>query len=369
MNKRTVCFVARLDLLDKPGGDTTQWRLYEKAAREAGFCTQTWFEDRRIPDADVYHALNVDRPLELYPRLRQVKRRGRPFILSTIHHPHAWLVRFRMQRQPMDSAIKMAYRHVFGRSVERTESVREIVVLTRQRRLARVSDLWPIWINRVRWLLGAADKVALASGREADFLKRDFGFACSSEKLEIVPNWIEGVSGDGFQAPAVIRDMPEAPVIVVGRIESRKNLLRVCRLANQASRPLIFIGWPNPSERAYEDELRRGLSRLVQWVPGVDRQQMAGFYRHASFLLNASYAEVSPLVDVEALMFGCPVATTRYALHHEYLPEGTPQCDAHDDHSILELMKWRPQRIKSFCAVDADECKRRLVAIYTQLAS
>ena len=83
----TVCFVARGDFESRPGGDTMQWRMYERVVREAGLRPITWFDNSSIPPADVYHAFNVDRPLELYPKLAEVKCRGRPFILSTIHHP------------------------------------------------------------------------------------------------------------------------------------------------------------------------------------------------------------------------------------------------------------------------------------------
>jgi glycosyltransferase involved in cell wall biosynthesis len=367
MHKRTVCFIARLDFLDKPGGDTTQWHMYEQTAREAGFSTLTWFKDEPIPDADVYHAFNIDRPLELYPKLRRVKQRGRPFVLSTIHHPHAWMNRFRAVRQQSGSTVKAIYHSICGGSVERMEAVRELVVLAKQQRLSHILDLWPRWISRVRWLLDNADKIMLASRREADFLRQDLGHQYDSDKMAIVPNWVEGIPRDATQMPAVVCAMPELPVIVVGRLEARKNMLRISRLANEALRPLIFIGRPNPSERAYEAELQGRLSSLVQWVPGVSREQMAGFYMHSSFLLNASYVEVSPLVDIEALMFGCPVATTRYALHHEFLPKDTPICDAYDDQSILRLLEWRPPRLSPFCAVDAAECKSRLAAIYTRL--
>ena len=95
---RTVCFVARSDFESRPGGDTVQWRMYERVAREAGLRATTWFDDLSIPPADVYHAFNVDRPLELYPKLAEVKRRGRPFILSTIHHPHEWMTKYYMSQ-------------------------------------------------------------------------------------------------------------------------------------------------------------------------------------------------------------------------------------------------------------------------------
>jgi glycosyltransferase involved in cell wall biosynthesis len=370
MNKRTVCYIGRCDFVDSPGGDTTQWRTYERTARDSGFFTTTWFKDGEMPEADVYHALNIDRPQEIYPRLRQVKQRKKPFVLSTIHHPNVWMNRFRRVNPDAGRAAKVLYRSFLGESRSCVESFKEISLLVRQKRLSRIISLWPIWISRVRWLLREADSIALVSRREADFLGEDFGYPWDPAKMAIVPNWVEGISGDAIQVPDCMRSMPEAPILVVGRIEARKNVLRLCRLAERAGRPIIFIGRPNPSESGYAEQFRQCVSqsRFVQWIPGVQREQMAGFYAHSSFLLNASYVEVSPLVDVEALEFGCPVATTRYALHHEYLPEGTPVCDAYEDEDVLRHMSWRPERSGPQSTVNADRCKQDLVVVYARLS-
>ena len=32
--RETVCFIARRDFESRPGGDTVQWRMYDRAARE-----------------------------------------------------------------------------------------------------------------------------------------------------------------------------------------------------------------------------------------------------------------------------------------------------------------------------------------------
>ena len=84
--------------------------------------------------------------------------------------------------------------------------------------------------------------------------------------------------------------------------------------------------------------------------------------------LNASFVEVSPLVDIEALSFGCPIVTTKYALHHELLPPNTPVCEPYDEHSILEWLRWRPDRAEPRPVVDAERCKRTLVETYRELA-
>jgi glycosyltransferase involved in cell wall biosynthesis len=168
----------------------------------------------------------------------------------------------------------------------------------------------------------------------------------------------------------MFEDLPEAPVLVVGRIEPLKNSLRICRLAESARRPLVFIGLPLHADSTFcatfEAEMRR--SRYCRWIRGVPRSTLASFYRHGSFLLNASYVEVSPLVDIEALALGCPVATTKYALHHEWLPPDTPICDPYDDASILERLAWRPHHLSPRHVVDRDACAAELVRAWRDLA-
>jgi hypothetical protein len=108
-----------------PGGDTMQWRIYERVVREAGLRPTTWFDDSSIPPADVYHAFNVDRPLELYPKLADVKRRGQPFIRSTVHHPHKWLTKY----YSTGARGSLPYRSALERSIPARETIREIVTV------------------------------------------------------------------------------------------------------------------------------------------------------------------------------------------------------------------------------------------------
>jgi len=365
----TIGFIARSDFESKPGGDTIQWQMYDRAARAAGLKTTTWLDDAPVPRADVFHAFNVDRPLELYPKLVEVKKRGIPFVLSTIHHPYEWLGRFRRFQPPTGLFGKLLYRSVIGRSVPASEAIREAALLVLHRRLAHVGDLVPSWTRRVRWLLANADRIVLLTSQEGAYVQQDFGCRFQPEQPLILPNWVEGLDECSSAKPGLFSDHPEAPVIVVGRIEPRKNSLRVCRLAEAARRPLVFIGPPHPNERVFVDAFKQtvGGSAYARWVPGVSRAEMGQFYSHAGFLLNASLVEVSPLVDIEALAFGCPVATTRYAVHQEILPPQTPRVDPYDDQDILRRLGWRPERLIPRHLVDPEKCKRDLVHTYLSL--
>jgi glycosyltransferase involved in cell wall biosynthesis len=334
--KVRICFIGRTDFETKPGGDTVQWHMYRRAAADAGLHCLSWFEDGPPPTADLYHAFNIDRPLELYPRLRAIAQQGRPFVLSTIHHPHPWVEQYR-RIDPPGTVEAVLYRSFLGKTVERSEPIKEVVRLSSQGRLRRLADIWPTWIQRVRWILRRASKVLLLSRAEHGWLHRDFGVALDS--TTVVPNWVEGISSDFGRAPEAFSGFAHPPVLVVGRIEVRKNVERIARLAERLRRELVFVGRANPNERrvvSFERMVRD--AKCVRWVRGLPREQMAAAYRNAAFLLNASYVEVSPLVDIEALHFGCPVVTTQRALHHELLPPTVRAVDPYDDDSISDAL-------------------------------
>ena len=170
-----------------------QWRMYERVVREAGLRPTTWFDDSSIPPADVYHAFNVDRPLELYPKLAEVKRRGRPFILSTIHHPHEWMTKYYTSQPSAGALGSLLHRSALGRSMPARETIREIVTVARDRRIDRLLALIPSWRQRVRWLLRNADRIMLLTDSEATYLQTDFAYEIPRQQQVIVPNWPEGL--------------------------------------------------------------------------------------------------------------------------------------------------------------------------------
>ena len=367
---RTVCFVARGDFESMPGGDTMQWRMYERVVREAGLRPTTWFDNSPIPPADVYHAFNVDRPLELYPKLAEVKRRGRPFILSTIHHPNEWLTKYCASQPPGGALGSLLFRSALGRSMPARETIREIVTVARDRRIAPLLALVPSWRQRVRWLLRNADRIMLLTGSEATHIQTDFAYEIPRHQQVIVPNWSEGLGDASAGKPDAFAGLPEPPVLVVGRIEPRKGSLRISQLAERARRHVVFVGLPLNGDGAFARAFHAAVQRsqYSRWIAGVPRSMLAAFYRHSSFLLNVSFVEVSPLVDVEALALGCPVSTTMYAMHHQLLPPDTPLCDPYDDRSILDRLQWRPGQLPPRQLVDREMCARRLVDTYLALA-
>ena len=364
----TVCFVARGDFESRPGGDTTQWRMYERVVREAGLRPITWFDESSIPPADVYHAFNVDRPLDLYPKLAEVKCRGRPFILSTIHQP----------KRVADEILRLSA--AAGRSRKLAVPPLEGAALgddqgNRHGRTGSAHFSPPHAVPKL-----AATRAVASQERGPDH----------------VLDWFRGnLRPGGLRLRDSAPSTGDCTQLVggaggcigweAGRICRPSGAARACRWSDRAS------------EGKLTHSSAGGAVRVVTWSLSVCRsiataRSPAPFSRRCSgastpsgspasldrrwlhsiatavFCLNVSFVEVSPLVDVEALALGCPVSTTMYAMHHQLLPPDTPLCDPYDERSILDRLQWRPSRLPPRQLVDREMCARRLVDTYLALA-
>jgi glycosyltransferase involved in cell wall biosynthesis len=343
-----VCFVARPDVRSKPGGDTVQIDMYSSVLRRAGGEPIESHGHAPLPDADIYHCLNIDRPLEIYPQMRAVAARNKPFIISTIHHPHAWVRRFRRSSPPGGLTGQLLYRGPLGRSIALAEWLKEPIRVHQQR--GRILDyhLWKSWNARARWLLREARQVMLLSAAEQTAIEKDFSVRIG-ERARVVPNWVESVAAE----TAGHVDLCESEILVVGRVEARKNSLGVLRVMERESVRGLFIGRANPNEQAYTRAFASAVaaSRLVRWIPGVPRSELFSYYRCSQLVVNASFVEVSPLVDLEAIAAGVPLVTTTYALHHEFL-SSVPAVDPYDADNIARSIQAAHRGLGSRLRVD-----------------
>jgi len=325
--------------------------------------------DPNHPGADLYHCINLDRPYDLYLKMVEVHQRGARFIISSIHRPNAWLEKFRRFDPPNGWAGRLFYRSPLGNKVGRSESVKDALRLVKQGGFPRWNKVFPGWTKRARWLIMHAKNVLLLARKEADAFAEDFGVSLTSDKMRLLPNWVSPFGDPSPAQPSEFKSFSERPIIVVGRIEAAKNSVRICRLASQVGRPLAFVGKANPYEKRYLRQFQDLLeqSPSVRWIPGVARSELPAYYCHAAFLLNCSYFEGCPWVDMEALLFGCPLLTTCYALHHEFLPADVRKCDPYDDQDLLRGLQWHPEPRPPVQPIDPGECKAELIKIYEQV--
>lgn len=269
-----------------PGGGEVQILQTQRYLTELGVEVVPFDPWRsRIADFPLVHSFG----LAGHASWAAVKAAGVPLVVSPIHWPLGGRHSFRGNLTPLIFALK-----------------RKVVHLRRSG-----------WVPA----LGMVDLFLPNSWMEADQLCRFYGLP--KERMHPVPN---GVEERFLQAePALftkeygLRDF----ILVVGRIEPRKNQLGVIRALRGLDRPLVFLGEPVPAHAAYFEECRRAAGKDVHFLGRLahDSPLLASAYAAASLLLLASYVETPGLCALEAGLAGTPVVITSLGSTREYFED------------------------------------------------
>src|SRR5204862_799089 len=118
-------------------------------------------------------------------------------------------------------------------------------------------------------------------------------------------------------------------VLIVGRIETRKNQLLVLQALRDTDVPVTLVGAPNPLHNDYVRQVAAEVSRnpRSRWIGERSHSDLAALYLTHSVHINASWYEVAPLVDLEAAVLGCAVISTTAGYTAEYLGDTAQYVD------------------------------------------
>jgi glycosyltransferase involved in cell wall biosynthesis len=168
--------------------------------------------------------------------------------------------------------------------------------------------------------LDTADVFLPNSMMEAEVLSREFSI--DHTNFFVVPNAVDkrnlGVKPDIFVKKYGVKDF----VLYVGRIERRKNNLRLLEAMKTLSLPLVIIGHPNPWEREYfaqfEQEAKHNPNvHIIGFLPS-DSKELLSAYAAAKVFVLPSLFETPGLAALEAGAYGCNLAITNGGSTKEY---------------------------------------------------
>ncbi len=176
---------------------------------------------------------------------------------------------------------------------------------------------WPTAPTWRRELLRLADVILPNSVDEADQLIRLFGARPGS--IAVVPNGVD----ERFTAARSAGDRPRDGVLYVGRIEPRKNVLRLVEAARRIDVPLRVIGNPVPGHEAYADDCRARAGPRARFDRAVahDDPRLVEAYAGARVLALPSWFETPGLAALEAALAGCALVVTPYGSTRSYFGE------------------------------------------------
>lgn len=326
-----VAFLMRPDALSKPGGDTVQIKRYIAEASAAGL-----FEGHLIVDSqadlssyDVVNLTNIDRPIETYAAWRSARKYGKPTYVHTIHHAYDEIRRYeRSGRGGLTGIVSGSL------NFQCLEAVRTVIRARSQPGLIR--DLIVAVKSGIREcqrkILLGCDGVFVLSNKESQDIQRDFDV--SSDRHVVCRNGFDGGRPitSHFEGRAI-------DVLVVGRIEARKNQLRILRVAESMGVSVVFLGLMNKFHRNYcqkfSVEVATSRSRYVGAVPP---SEVSSWMRQAKVHVSASWFEVASLVDIEAYSNGCAVVSSVCGSTDELLGDSALYVDPSSDQSIAAAL-------------------------------
>ena len=329
-----VDYVVRCDADVRSGGDLLQVSQYAKALSDLGVDVRIVKARDRLDlrRGAVAHFVNTARPYEL---LAGVAEAGdHPIVISPIHHS---LRDFRRMRRAESGQGLRSYlgrlpepvREWLATGARRATTKSDSRAAIAKRAIFSLPQVPNVW-GQVGEALNRAAAVTTLSAAEERVLRLDTGW--NGLNAVRIPNG----------GPVLSSKVPDwhhrSPTIVsIGRVEPRKRQVEVARIAAKNGVPVHFVGAPNESTPAYIRDFESVIesSPYLSWSGALDHSDVCGLLQETRVLLNASWAEVQSLVDIEAISNGARVFGTLTGSTYEHCPDVTRVYGVDDLESLV----------------------------------
>lgn len=313
-----VAFIARSTLYTSPGGDTRQADLTARHLRKIGVHVDVLLTNQSIDygQYDLLHFFNIIRPADI---LRHTSRTKVPYVLSTIfveygHEADEGGLRGRLHKTIGTDGVE--YIKAVARRLKNGERIRSVAYIMRGHRRAVIKAA-----------LGAA---ILLPNSESEYrrLVQRYGVR---RPYHVVPNGV-----DTERILAKYEKLPDynGAVICMGRIEPRKNQLRLIQALRGSGYKLIICGAASPNHAAYEQRCREAAGDDCTFAGWLNSSELFAAYASAKVHVLPSFFETTGLSSLEAAAMGCNIVITDRGDTRDYFGENAWYCNPEDIHSV-----------------------------------
>ncbi|WP_085723042.1 glycosyltransferase [Pseudomonas sp. R37(2017)] len=301
-----ILFCLRRDAPEKPGGDSGKVYKYKRHLEAKGFLVTVVTDPRELDirktKPDVMHMFNMQTPYENYRYLNWALSKKIPFCFSPIHH----------EKKYMEQYFRGGF---FGKFLGYdaylmlTSFAKEFIKFKSLRNVLAYGST-PLGINKK--LVERSSRIFPLSESELVNIRGDVTDRLPSSKVKVIPNALTFGNGGGTN-PAP-RDID---VMVVGRIEPRKNILKIAETFKGTQYRVVFAGKENSNHKKYCEKFKEIIkaSSNLEYLGELNQDQLCYHYKRSKINLSNSWFEVVSQVDLEATSLGCkPIVSAASAL-------------------------------------------------------
>ena len=339
-----------------PGGDTVQMQKTRDALIDLGHDVDISLELH--PDLsryDVVHLFNITRVQETFVQIRNAAEQKKPVALSTIYWPFAEFERY----------ANTGVRGLVGKmlSVDQLASLKAAAkyLLLNERDEGTRYLMRHSYSRMQRYILEHADVYLPNAYEEMVQIQKHLQFSPAPEQVVVVPNAINASAAKQALAhPSGAYDEYRNWLICVGRIDTRKNQLRLLDAIEGSDYRLLLVGRCSPGQQKYAEKVMRRIrdNPNIRHIEQIPNEELYQLYRVCKVSVLPSWFETPGLVSLEAAVMGCNIVVSDRGTTRDYFGDYAFYCDAMSSKSIREQID------KAFAAPYDERFREKIMTEY-----
>ena len=301
-----VLMQIRSNVFEVPGGDTIQMQKTKEALETLGCEVDLSLELR--PDLsryDLVHLFNLTRVQETFIQVKNAVAQNKPIVFSTIYWPNI----------EFEKNANIGIRGILGKKYLMTHAYQKMQ----------------------RYILGHTKIFLPNAQQEMKQIEKVLGFKAENESIVVVPNAIDvEVAKSALRSDCHNYDQYKGWLICVGRIDTRKNQLKLIESIAGSDYKLLLIGKQSPGQKNYYKKVMNAIqdNPNIQYIESVENSKLYQIYKVCKVSVLPSWFETPGLVSLEAAAMGCNIVVSNKGTTKDYFKEFAYYCDVMDSASI-----------------------------------
>lgn len=364
MDKLHIIFANRKDCFEKTGGDTVQM-IKTKEFLEKLFpvnikiclTPQAILEDN---ESQIVHIFNLETINETNKFIEAAKATGKKVVLSTIHWNY------------LDTYYVKYLEFIGIHPINISNEIKKMLIKTFNIFILKLPQLHKKFNKFIekglyctkeyvalrQKALKNADLLLPNSTEEMNLCANDFNLDVNyiKNKTVVVPNATDfSADSNCFNDKSELK-LPKKYVVIAGRIESPKNQYNLIKALYKNKDIGVVIVGRVQNERTYRNIKKLAeKSKNVYFISQLPQKELIQIYKNAICHVLPSFCDTTGLVNLEALMCGCPIVVSndkycpvKYYEFDKYGEICNPYSPRSIKNAILRVMK------NSYTQIDKD---------------
>ncbi len=326
-----VLIQSRKDFYSLAGGDTIQLTKTAEQLKKLGIDVDISLElEPDLSEYDIIHLSNLTRIQETYIQLLNAKKYNKPIVLSTIYWP---MDEFESKAH---SGIRGILNKLFNiDQIERIKAFIKLIVRPNSRNKATLKLITVGYTKMQREVLENVDYFLPNAEIEMKKLMEYYSF--TTDKYTVIPNSIDkdiALSAMKKESNQFLKY--KDAVICVGRIDPRKNQLKLVKAMDGTKIKLLLVGKVNTEYKKYFSQIETIMKRNENFYyePFIKNDDMYQLYKVCKVNVLPSWLDTPGLVNLEAGVMGCNLAITNRGSTEEYFGKFAEYCSPDNEESI-----------------------------------